>query len=387
MPIASQTSTSTRRVAALALERPLGAFYRVNTTRLDDMQSAITELFGIVASAVDPRRLVRARGRDPDASGRRSHDDAHHHADRTSRRRSAATRSASSGTTTSASSCRTPGARQWGDKGFATLPYDDWLESGYDAWVARPGRPLGRVSRGSAASCWATPAARGFVEAPGPDLQRAVEARGEPRQQRPAVAERAGSPARKTQIDSIFAEMAATHAAWASEPRRIVLYAHGGLNSEQTGLDIAQRQLDWWLSNQVYPDHLRLADRRHRDPARTSCPTSSDERTRPAVTFNLFEQVDRMIEKTAKRTLRWMWDEMKENAGRRLRAATSELARPARRRAPWCLRRSSPGLLSYLDGHAGCRHRDPSRRTQRGGHLPDRHHRAARGGRASRSRR
>ena len=30
---------------------PSGAFYRVNTTRLDDMQSAITELFGIVVSA------------------------------------------------------------------------------------------------------------------------------------------------------------------------------------------------------------------------------------------------------------------------------------------------------------------------------------------------
>jgi hypothetical protein len=49
----------------LALQRPLGAFYRVNATRLDDMQSAINELYGIVASAsihdgwVSPQVLKR----------------------------------------------------------------------------------------------------------------------------------------------------------------------------------------------------------------------------------------------------------------------------------------------------------------------------------------
>ena len=30
---------------------------------------------------------------------------------------------------------------QWGKGGFATLPYEDWLDSAYDAWVARPGVP------------------------------------------------------------------------------------------------------------------------------------------------------------------------------------------------------------------------------------------------------
>src|SRR5213075_629768 len=29
----------------------------------------------------------------------------------------------------------------WGKDGFATLPYEDWLECAYDAWVARPGVP------------------------------------------------------------------------------------------------------------------------------------------------------------------------------------------------------------------------------------------------------
>ena len=54
------------------------------------------------------------------------------------------------------------------------------------------------------------------------------------------------------------------------EPRRIVLYAHGGLNSEKTGLDIAQRQLNWWLSNRVYPVTFAWQSGVDRDPARTS---------------------------------------------------------------------------------------------------------------------
>ena len=32
----------------------------------------------------------------------------------------------------------------WGRRGYATLPYADWLDNAYDAWVARPGVPAGR---------------------------------------------------------------------------------------------------------------------------------------------------------------------------------------------------------------------------------------------------
>ncbi len=93
-----------------------------------------------------------------------------------------------------------------------------------------------------------------------------------------------------------------------------MLYAHGGLNGETDGLDIAQRQLNWWLANKVYPVTFvwqtgvteTLGDQLtdlfgHRLP-------------KSGWSFNLFEQVDRMVEKTAKRRLRWVWNEMKENA-------------------------------------------------------------------------
>jgi hypothetical protein len=39
-------------------------------------------------------------------------------------------------------------------------------------------------------------------------------------------------------------------------PLRIVLWAHGGLNTEATGLAIAQKHVQWWVDNGVYPIHF-----------------------------------------------------------------------------------------------------------------------------------
>lgn len=36
----------------------------------------------------------------------------------------------------------------------------------------------------------------------------------------------------------------------------IVFYAHGGLTSEQSGLHIADQQVQWWLQNEAYPIHF-----------------------------------------------------------------------------------------------------------------------------------
>ena len=62
---------------------------------------------------------------------------------------------------------------QWGRNGFATLPYDDWLESAYDAWVARPGvhSILSQRSR----TRLTTVTGGGLADAPGPDLGRLAE--------------------------------------------------------------------------------------------------------------------------------------------------------------------------------------------------------------------
>src|SRR4051794_34865217 len=112
----------------------------------------------------------------------------------------------------------------------------------------------------------------------------------------------------------MFAHLQETQSGWSTSPQRIVLYAHGGLNSEKTGLDIAQRQLNWWLRNEVYP--ITFAWETGTTESFGDQLADLFGRRTPAggFGFDVFEQVDRMIEKTAKRTLTWVWDEMKQNA-------------------------------------------------------------------------
>ena len=52
LDMATEPDLDDDRNLAAWRERPLGAFYRVNPYRLDDVQSAITELYGIAVSAV-----------------------------------------------------------------------------------------------------------------------------------------------------------------------------------------------------------------------------------------------------------------------------------------------------------------------------------------------
>ena len=306
-------------LAAKARQRPLGAFYRVNAARLDDLQSAVHELSAIAAAAAihdgwtEPVPVTRK------VNGKKQS-------------MHVITKTRSSKALGGHAFCivgyndvgflvQNSWGPQWGHKGFATLPYDDWLESGYDAWVARPGVPSVISQRtGREVS---TLAGGGLALAPAADLNKlAPHVINLGNNGRLSTTGRfTSSPA---QVDKILANMRACHEEWEAEaaaepdsdaaPRRIVLYAHGGLNGESAGLDIAQRQLNWWLTNKVYPItfvwQTGLTE------------TLSDQLTdlfgsrlpKAGWAFNLYEQVDRMVEKTAKKRLRWVWDEMKENA-------------------------------------------------------------------------
>ena len=143
----------------------------------------------------------------------------------------------------------------WGHKGYATLPYDDWLENGYDAWVGQPG-PTARSEP-------ASPGRR-----PGRDQPHRSD-RSEPGEAQDFVVDVtaggrlsdkgkvASTPA---QIAGIVAAMEAQHDAWvataASPKRRVVLYAHGGLVGEKAISGIADRLIDWWRANRIYPVHI-----------------------------------------------------------------------------------------------------------------------------------
>ena len=301
-----------RDLADEAMRYPLGAFYRVHAFRIDDMQSAVNELSGIVASAaihegwLTPTQVRRGEEtmhviqRAPDAAGMGGH------------------AFAIVGYNEIGFLVQNSWGRDWGRGGFATLPYDDWLATAYDAWVARPG--VRSIVAGRRGEKLVTDTAGGLSSGQGPDLVRLQEhvvnlgnngrlsADGQFR----------SSPA---QVDAIFTAMARQHERWRDEdagaaPRRIVLYAHGGLNSEATGLSIAQKHLNWWLNNRVYPVTFAwqtgVAETivgQLTDAIRGRLPFGG-------IGFDLVEQFDRLVEKVAGTQIRLMWEEMKQNARR-----------------------------------------------------------------------
>ena len=332
-------------LAEKAMRRPLGAFYRVNPFRLDDMQSAINELYGIAASSVihegwqEPRPV--------DKSGRRM---------MVIERRPGAPllgghAYALVGYNEVGFLVQNSWGKDWGRNGCATLPYDDWLQSAYDAWVARPGVHSVVSSRERIKLVQDT--AGGLSAGPGPDLvrlQRHVVNLGN----QGLLSTSGRFRSSPSQVDLVFSRMQEYHERWqAAEPsptpRRVVLYAHGGLNSEGTGLSIAQKHLNWWLNNHVYPvtfawqtgavesllDHLG-------DAVRDKLPFGG-------IGIDLVEQFDRLVEGIARSRARWMWDEMKENARAASRSTSRTIAWPDDGRPPAAPLATVPGATLAVD--------------------------------------
>jgi hypothetical protein len=302
---------------------PLGAYYRVNPRHLDDMQSAIFELGAVAVSAAihDGWRedsLLRAVRRDSKSEEPETMYVIDHPSQPTYRGGHAFTLVGYNDIGFLVQNSWGPG---WGCHGFATLTYEDWLENAYDAWVARPGVRQTPFVSAPDASKSALPSSLEAAPNLGRDRLRAhvVNLGNNGR-----FSDQGGFQSNTAQVDTgIIPAMKAWHESWGEPVRRIVLFAHGGTVTEASGLAGAQTQVDWWLNNHIFPvyfvwqsgpgetfvDHLK-------DTLRGILPFES-------VGFNFpqQEQVDRLIETQLARKIRWVWEEMKQNA----RAASDPL--------------------------------------------------------------
>jgi hypothetical protein len=313
-------------------EQPLGAYYRVNPYRLDDMQSALSELNAIAVSGVihngwiEPAkergpsgkitRVIRRPDR-PEVLGGHAF--------------------AVVGYNRVGFLVQNSWGEDWGKGGFATLPYDDWLDNAYDAWVARPGVPQTPFDHPRSRTTVATGGA--IVTGPGPDMERlsrhVVNLGNDGRLSRGGRF--VSTP---TQIDKLFTSMDRQHREWlagpagdqpASPKRHIMLWAHGGMVSEASAINLADRHLQWWLNNHVYPITFAWQT----GPAETLL-NSLVELVKGklpfgGVRFDLIEQFDRLVEKMARSHFKWAWDEMKENAW----AASEALTAHEREQIVW----------------------------------------------------
>lgn len=220
----------------------------------------------------------------------------------------------------------------WGINGYALLPYEDWLMHASDCWVVQLGVPVN-------ANLWEQLAQKDM-----PGLQRASEA--VPLEQiRPYVID-IGNNGRlsdngeywttREDIDRIFTTLGNVARNW--KRKRIMLYLHGGLNSEK---EVARRIIafrDVLLANEIYPVHIMWeTDFWSSLKNQVFDQFTDDDNRAGAAWLNKFRDAvleikDRTFELSAARLGTMLWDEMKENADMASRSgrAMDVLAQSAR---------------------------------------------------------
>ncbi|HTJ87584.1 MAG TPA: C1 family peptidase [Terriglobales bacterium] len=201
----------------------------------------------------------------------------------------------------------------WGARGFGYLSYDDWLENGTDAWVARLGVPVELQKAASSATINTTNLQ---VQSSGyavPELAPHVISIGDG-----GILKTNGQWAKTaSQVQDIFTtEFPAATSTWAK--KRLVLYAHGGLVSEDTAVN----RIGWYWSNLKWREMYLVGFVWHTDYLSTLEEILHDVITqiRPEGAFGtakdfLLDRLDDTLEPIARVASGKMeWDKMKSKA-------------------------------------------------------------------------
>lgn len=212
----------------------------------------------------------------------------------------------------------------WGAGGFAVLGYADWLANAMDAWVVALGVPGVVGGRMLAAAVSPAPAAAGSATGAADwwSEQRAYDHSvllGNDGKVRRYLTE--DEPGR-----TLLHQVAGRADAWfrrrdedGAASRRLVLYVHGGLNSEADGIGRARALGREFMANDCYPLFLVwktgvLESLGHivQDALATRLPAGA-----AAFGEAFSERTDRLVEQSLGQTLaRPVWSEIKENAAR-----------------------------------------------------------------------
>ena len=246
-----------------AAARPLGAYFRVDVRSIADMQAAIREVRAVFCSGrVHEGWNIDPGGAGVDVAGLalprivQKGDVTGGHA------------FALVGYTPDGFIVQNSWGPKWGLDGFGLLPYEDWAENAHDAWVAAMAAPMrvaGKVAspvavsdtplhfNASVSARAMTPPSDGVTVTPwtrdeayphavvmgndGKLIRRLTDVRD------------AADSLRKVAFDL-------PGDAIANGTGHILLYAHGGLNSEKKAIERAMRMGPWLEANGIYPIFL-----------------------------------------------------------------------------------------------------------------------------------
>jgi len=203
----------------------------------------------------------------------------------------------------------------WGGGGFAVLTYADWLANGMDAWVAAMGVSgvvLGQLATGTKSGAGRAGIDRSLWWDESTAYEHSVVLGNDGRVNRYLTQDELSR--------SLLFQACALPDQWfrtqKAATKRLVIYAHGGLNSEDAAIGRARAMGRYFIGNGCYPLFMVwktglmesvsdiLADKFGKSDARVGG-------IREAVS----DATDALIEKTVGRPLaRPIWSEMKENA-------------------------------------------------------------------------
>jgi hypothetical protein len=352
-----------------ALQRRLGVYYRVNRGSVVDMQAAIVEIGAIyVSSDVHDGWGIQASKRSmtghdalPIVQPMKKPDSLGGHA------------FALVGFNRRGFVVQNSWGLDWGNCGFAVLPYEEWVKYGTDAWICALGVPADATKKTSSVP---TPRKEKTVIARAGAISfTSTGAKARPEVAKEVRAWSAEEAYRHTLVmgnDGQVINRIVTHEdatacvrdiacdapfAAGAKAQRLVIYAHGGLNSEDASIERIQTLAPYFRANGTYPLFLTWRT----GPTETLAAILEDELKkvpRPEGDIgDLFERVketvvevlDRTIEVLARPVAKPIWSEMKQNAqaaadaGRGCTLLADALA---------ALKAQAPQLELHLVGHS-----------------------------------
>jgi hypothetical protein len=302
------------KLGELALATPAGAYYRIKHKEVRDVHAALAEV-GIVYCTImvhdgwdnpGPKTVpvkFGKKGQSLPIISRKGRAEAGHAI-------------ALVGYTRDGFIVQNSWGSEWGSGGFALLPYEDFLLHVTDVWVTQLGVPLSMdlwTRQGTTDTL--SGRYRGSREIPLAEVRPFIVDVGNNGE----LSKTGDYWTSEQDLERLFMETIPAEAkkrGWSK--KRVMLYLHGGLNSE---IDAAKRAVafrDKCLANEIYPLHIMwetgaletLGD------VIGDLFTEADERAGGGLLDGLWNAKDFALELTASPLGGPMWSEMKENAWR-----------------------------------------------------------------------